>query len=214
MVAAVLATGTKRWGPGVVRVDDRKSISEPRPFIKSQGWQSRMEVALVALSGALGLVEEDDLGPQIRGAIPRCATDVSKAESDGVVAPEQPTTTLGVIEQDLERPRTRRVLSAPDRMQRWVDVLAGKPWFEARSRAERDLQVPALEMPLDVHLVTSQYRDIEILVFARLPAEVAVDRPSPGHPPRDIEGSEHSYDVVWTIGRLHANGCILAIGSR
>jgi len=153
--------------------------AEPSPAVGRELGQHCREICLVVIAGILRLVEQRDLGNEIRDLSSTEARSLER-KRDPRVPPEQPPLTIGLHQQKLELPRAIRVGPCPETVQRELEPLA-VPGRQGSSVC--DVELPVGKVPPQPHLIIPEHDDVEVAVRPRRSAQEQIERPAAAHPP-------------------------------
>src|SRR2546428_4394654 len=154
--------------------------------------QERDEIALVHRSCAFGLVQQLDVGPDVRDAFRARAADVLRARADVAVSAVDPAAVVALLDEDLELPLLLSALARPELMRRRRQRAA--PRCEGPLLGDEVL--PPLQVRAQLLDVAAEDRDLDVVVRARRVPDEQIEGPSAGDPPRDLQAAHEIGDLL------------------
>ena len=146
-----------------------------------QARQHGDEVGLIDRPRVLRLVQQLDLGPNVRDAVGGDAAEIVRTHTDVRVAAVRPAIAAALFHQDLELPRLVPALAAPELVRALRQRLSLAPWREGAGL--RDEELPPLERAPHRREIVPEDRDLNVGVRARRASDEEVERPATGDPP-------------------------------
>src|SRR5579862_8962135 len=162
------------------RVEARNRAAQPGAGARAQMRGRAFEIGLVLEARAARLVEKLYLRDEVRNLIRIVLDEEIQRIANRSVAPEDPLTVLGLIEQQLEDPLIGAKRSTPEGM----DVRSRCTALQAiQPPGHRFEEFEAGHAGNHIRGVPSQDADIEILMGAGCSSEKQIQGPSAGNPP-------------------------------